>query len=487
MMAYRHPATIALLAPLTLAGCVLLLTGCKTVGPNYKAPPVPAPPSFTDDGHNGDWASAAPADAADRGAWWAIYQDPDLNTLEQHCASANQSIVAALHAYEQAHDLVRETHASLYPTVSIGGSATRNAISANKPMTSASSAHDYWDFLIPLNITWEPDLWGAVRRQIESASASAQASAADLANTRLSLQGLLAVTYLQLRGLDLQAQLLRSTIDAYTQTLQLTQVRLKGGLSTESDVAEAQAQLEEARAQLIDLGVQRAQYEHAIAVLIGEPATAFRIPDEPLAGDPPAIPTGVPSELLQRRPDIAAAERRVAAANALIGVAKAAYYPNITLGAEGGMESALVSRIFSSGSAEWNAGPSASEILYDAGRRRAQVDYAIAQREQATALYREQVLSAFRDVEDQLSALRVLEQEAAAQQRAVDAARRSTELSTLRYKRGLATYLEVLINQTIQLNDERAAAALVARRIVASAQLQLALGGGWSTTQLPSN
>ena len=480
MMAYRRPATIVMLA-------TLLLTGCKTVGPNYKAPPVPAPPSFSDEGHNGDWAAAAPADAADRGAWWAIYQDPDLNTLEQHCASANQSIVAALHAYEQAHDLVRETHASLYPTVSIGGSATRNAISANKPMTSASSAHDYWDFLIPLNITWEPDLWGAVRRQIESASASAQASAADLANTRLSLQGLLAVTYLQLRGLDLQAQLLRSTIDAYTQTLQLTQVRLKGGLSTESDVAEAQAQLEEARAQLIDLGVQRAQYEHAIAVLIGEPATAFRIPDEPLAGDPPAIPTGVPSELLQRRPDIAAAERRVAAANALIGVAKAAYYPNITLGAEGGMESALVSRIFSSGSAEWNAGPSASEILYDAGRRRAQVDYAIAQREQATALYREQVLSAFRDVEDQLSALRVLEQEAAAQQRAVDAARRSTELSTLRYKRGLATYLEVLTNQTIQLNDERAAAALVARRIVASAQLQLALGGGWSTTQLPSN
>ena len=487
MMACRHPASITLLAALTLTGCALLLTGCKTVGPNYKAPAVPAPPSFSDNGHNGDWASAAPADAADRGAWWAIYHDPDLNGLEQRCASANQSIAATMHAYEQAHDLVRETHASLYPTVSIGGSATRNAISANRPLASASSSHDYWEFLIPLNISWEPDLWGAVRRQIESASASAQASAADLANTRLSLQGLLAVTYLQLRGLDLQAQLLRATIDAYTQTLDLTEVRLKGGLSTESDVAQAQAQLEEARAQLIDLGVQRAQYEHAIAVLVGEPATSFHIIDEPIAGDPPAIPTGVPSELLQRRPDIAAAERRVAAVNALIGVAKAAYYPNITLGAEGGMESALVSRIFSSGSAEWNAGPSASEILYDAGRRRAQVDYAIAQRDEATALYREQVLSAFRDVEDQLSALRVLQQEAAAQQRAVDAATRSTQLSTLRYKRGLATYLEVLTNQTIQLNDERLAAALVARRIVASAQLQLALGGGWSTTQLPTN
>jgi NodT family efflux transporter outer membrane factor (OMF) lipoprotein len=480
MMAYRHPASIALLAALALAGC-------KPVGPNYKAPPVPAPPSFSDSGHNGDWASAKPADAADRGAWWAVYQSADLNDLEQHCASANQNIAAALHAYEQAHDLVRESHASLYPTVSIGGSATRNGISANAPQVGPTTQRDYWEFLIPLNISWEPDFWGAVRRQIESASASAQASAADLANTRLSLQGLLAVTYFQLRGLDLQAKLLRATIDAYTHTLDLTQVRLKGGLSTESDVAEAQAQLEEARAQLIDLGVQRSQYEHAIAVLVGEPATSFHIIDEPLTGDPPTIPTGVPSELLQRRPDIAAAERRVAAANALIGVTKAAYYPNITLGAEGGMESALVSRIFSSGSAEWNAGPSASELLYDAGRRRAQVDYAIAQREQATALYRQQVLSAFRDVEDQLSALRVLEQEAAAQQRAVDAATRSTQLSTLRYKQGLATYLEVLINQTIQLNDERTAAALVARRIVASAQLQLALGGGWTITQLPSN
>jgi len=480
MMAYRHPAAIALLA-------ALLLAGCKTVGPNYKAPSVPAPPSFSDNGHNGDWASATPADAADRGAWWAIYRIPELNDMEQRCASANQSIAAALQAYQQAHDLVREVHASLYPTVAIGGSATRSRLSSNKPLVSATAAHDYWDFLIPLNISWEPDLWGAVRRQIESASANAQASAADLANTRLSLQGLLAVTYFQLRGLDLQAQLLHTTIDAYTQTLQLTQVRLKGGLSTESDVAQAQAQLEEARAQLIDLGVDRAQFEHAIAALVGEPATNFHIPEQPLAGDPPAIPTGVPSELLQRRPDIAAAERRVASANALIGVAKAAYYPNITLGAEGGIETALVSRIFSSGSAEWNAGPSASELLYDAGRRRAQMDYAVAQREQATALYRQQVLSAFRDVEDQLSALRVLQQEAAVQQRAVDAATRSTELSTLRYKQGLAEYLEVLTNQTNQLSDERAAAALVARRIVASAQLQMALGGGWSATQLPSN
>ena len=405
-----------------------------------------------------------------------------MNDLEQRCATANQDIAAALHAYEQAHDLVRENRASLYPTVALGGSATRNDLSANRSNVVPGTIRNYWDFLIPLNISWEPDLWGGIRRQIESSTANAQASAAQLANIRLSLQGTLAVTYFQLRGLDLQAQLLRDTIDAYTQTLQLTQTLLKGGLSTQSDVAQARAQLEAARAQLIDLGVQRAQYEHAIAVLVGEPATGFHISEHP-----PNAPAGVPSELLERRPDIAAAERQVAAANALIGVAQSAYYPSITLGATGGVESDLIGRLFNSSSAMWNAGPSASEILFDAGRRKAQVEYAVAQRDQATVLYREQVLSAFRDVEDQLAALRVLEQEAVAQQRAVDAAKQSTSLSLLRYKRGLAAYLEVLINQTIELTDERAAAALVARRIVASAQLQMALGGGWSAAQLPRN
>jgi len=479
MTARRHYGVIAMLAAMALSGCM--------VGPNYKAPAVPAPPAYSDDGHNGDWAAARPSDAVDRGEWWTIYRNAELDGLEQRCAAANQSIAAALHAYDQAHDLVRENRASLYPTVSIGASASRDRISNTTPLRPAGSAADYWEFLIPLNISWEPDLWGGVRRQIESSAANAQASAANLADTRLSLQGMLAVTYFQLRGLDLQAQLLRSTLDTYTQTLDLTQVLRKGGLNTEIDVQEAQAQLEETRAQLVDLGVQRAQYEHAIAVLVGVPATGFHIADQPLTGDPPSVPTGVPSELLQRRPDIAAAERQVAAANALIGVAKAAYYPNITLGAGGGVESDMASQVFNSGSAQWNAGPSASEILFDAGRRKAQVNYALAQREQATALYREQVLSAFRDVEDQLSALRVLEQEAVVQQRAVDAARRSTGLSLLRYKRGVAAYLEVLTNQTIELSDERAAAALVARRIVASAQLQMALGGGWNSSQLPPN
>jgi NodT family efflux transporter outer membrane factor (OMF) lipoprotein len=470
----------------TVCLALIAVTGCK-VGPNYKAPAVPAPPAYSDDGHNGNWSTAKPADNADRGAWWAVYGDAELTDLEQRCATSNQSIAAALHAYEQAHDLVRVAKSSLYPTVSIGVAANRNRISSTRPLRPSNAAQDYWDFLIPLSISWEPDFWGRVRRQIESSSASSQATAADLENTKLSLQGLLAVSFFQLRGVDLQAQLLRNTIDTYTQALKLTQDRFRGGLSAESDVEQATAQLEEARAQLIDLGVGRAQLEHAIAVLVGTSATSFHIQERPLAGDPPSIPTGIPSEILQRRPDIAAAERRVASANALIGVAKAAYYPSIVLAANGTVESSDITQLFSTGSAGWNAGPSASQILFDAGRRRAEVDFAVAQREQATALYRDQVLSAFRDVEDQLSALRVLEDEAAVQQRAVTAAKRSTELSTLRYKRGLAPYLEVLTNQTIELTDERTAASLVAERIVASTRLQIALGGGWNAAQLPEN
>jgi NodT family efflux transporter outer membrane factor (OMF) lipoprotein len=326
-----------------------------------------------------------------------------------------------------------------------------------------------------------------VRRQIESNAAEAQATAADAANTRLSLQGMLAISFFEMRGIDLQAQLLRSTLGAYEQALKLTQDRFRGGLSTESDVDQAKTQLEQTRAQLIDLGVGRAQLEHAIAVLVGAPATGFHIAVNPLSGSPPGIPTGIPSEILQRRPDIAAAERRVAAANAVIGVAKAAYYPAIILGANGTLESSQITSLFSQGSAGWNGGPNASELLFDAGRRRARVDYAIAQREQATSLYREQVLSAFRDVEDQLSALRILEEEASVQNAAVQAAKRSTELSTLRYKRGLAPYLEVLTNQTIELTNERTAAALVTQRILASTRLQIALGGGWNTTQLPAD
>jgi NodT family efflux transporter outer membrane factor (OMF) lipoprotein len=465
----------------------LALAGCK-VGPNYKVPTMPAPPAtYSEDGRNGDWTPATPADSADRGDWWAIYKDAELNKLELRCATANQDIAAALHVYEQAHDLVQVNRSFLYPTVAISAGIQRETVSGSRPLHGANAATQDWDFLIPLTISWAPDFFGGVRRQIESSAAAAQASAADLANTRLVLQGTLAAFFFQIRGIDLQAQLLRTTIDAYTQALQLAQDRRTGGLASQSDVEQALTQLEQTRSQLVDLGVARAQFEHAIAVLIGVSATNYHLAERPLVGDPPGIPTSFPSELLQRRPDIAGAERRVAAANALVGVAKAAYYPTITIGIGSGVETDRFGQIVNSSSAFWNAGPSATQILYDAGRRRARLDQAVAQREQFAALYREQVLSAFRDVEDQLAALRVLEDEAVVTARAVESARRSTELSTLRYKGGLATYLEVLTNQTIELSNERNAAALVARRIVASAQLQMALGGGWNTSQLPAN
>lgn len=467
---------------------VLALAGCKVVGPNYQAPAALAPPAYSDNGHNGNWASANPADAAIHSDWWTVYQEDELNALEQRCATANPTIEAALHAYEQAHDLVRVNTSGLYPTVSVGLGASRNRISATRPSRAAgSSAASYWDFLIPLSISWEPDFWGRIRRQIESSTASAQASAADLASTRLSLQGLLAITYFQLRGIDLQAELLRSTLGSYQQALDLTQVRVKGGVASQSDVEQAQTQLEQTRAQWIDLGVQRTKYEHAIAVLVGEPATNFRVAERSFTSDPPTVPTGIPSELLQRRPDIASSERRIAQTNALIGVAKAAFYPSIVLGAGAGLESSSITSLVNASSATWYAGPGANQTIYDAGRRNAQLDYAIAQREQATALYKQQVLGAFRDVEDQLSSLRVLEEEATVTDRAVAAAKRSTQLSTIRYKGGLAQYLEVLTNQAIELANERGAASLRTQRIVASAELQIALGGGWDIRQLPIN
>jgi NodT family efflux transporter outer membrane factor (OMF) lipoprotein len=480
MTRYNLAVAVAMSMALSLAGC--------KVGPNYKVPAMPSPPpAFSQDGRNGSWTPATPADSADRGEWWAIYKDVELNELEQRCAAANQNIAAALHAYEQAHDIVSVNRSSLYPTVGIGVGIARETVSSTRPLHGANPITQDWGFLVPLAISWAPDFFGGIRRQIESSATAAQASAADLANTRLALQGTLAVIFFQIRGIDLQAQLLRTTIDAYTQALQLAQDRHAGGLASESDVAQARTQLEQTRSQLVDLGVDRAQYEHAVAVLIGVSATNYHISDRPLAGDPPGIPPGIPSEILQRRPDIAAAERRVASANALIGVAQSAFYPSITIGIGSGVESDRFGQLLNSGSAFWNAGASASQIIYDAGRRRARLDQAVAQREQFAALYREQVLSAFRDVEDQLTALRVLEEEVAVTARAVDSARRSTELSTLRYKGGLTTYLEVLTNQTIELSNERNAAALVARRIVASAQLQMALGGGWNASQLPPN
>ncbi len=465
---------------------LLCAAGCS-VGPKYQRPSAPAPPAYSQNGRNGDWKHAKPSDAFNRGSWWSIYGDQQLNRLELRCASSNLNLVAAADAYEQAHQMVLIAKSSLYPSVGIGPSLSRSRFSRTNPLLPPNVPQTFWDFLIPISISWEPDFWGSIHRQIQSNQANAQASAADLANLRLSLQGLLATTYLQLRGVDLQAQLLRHTILADQNTLRLTRQRFTVGLDNRSDVEQAVAQLQQAQAELVDLGVQRAQQEHAIAVLIGVPATGFHLAADPLTGDPPSIPTGIPSELLQRRPDIASMERRVAAENALIGIAQAAYYPSIMLGAGGGVESDQISELMHKGSTTWVGSLSANEVIYDAGRRKAQVAAILAQRRQAVALYREQVLSAFREVEDQLSALRVLAQEEEQQQQVVRAATISTQLSDERFHHGLDNYLMVLTNQTIELQDEQVEANLLTRRMLASATLIISLGGGWNVSQLPSN
>jgi NodT family efflux transporter outer membrane factor (OMF) lipoprotein len=471
--------------------CVTILTGC-VVGPNYHQPSPPAPPPAYKElpppnPPNGSWKPAQPSDAQLKGKWWELYGDPQLNALEEKIAVSNQTLKAAMEEYFQAREQVRVARANYYPTLNAGPSISRTRESYNQPNTTRSiTNYQYNTFTLEGQALWEPDLWGAVRRSVEAAHANAQASAADLANVALSLQAELATDYFEMRGLDSQQELLNSTVKADADYLQLTQIRFKGGVATDVDVAEAETQLETVKAQAIDVGVARAQYEHAIATLTGQPASTFSLAPAPLTLTLPGIPTGVPSELLERRPDIAAAERRAAAANAQIGIAIAAYYPNIQLVGTGGFESANPGTWIQGPSAMWSLGGSAIETLFDAGRRHAITDQARDAYEMQTANYRQSVLNAFQEVEDNLAALRILNDEAQTQAAAVDAARRSLRISTDRYKGGVTTYLEVLTAQTTQLSDERTQDDINTRQFAASVQLIMALGGGWDRTQLPT-
>jgi NodT family efflux transporter outer membrane factor (OMF) lipoprotein len=462
----------------------LSLTGC-TVGPKYQKPAAPAPPAFKEDA---GWTQAQPADSLVRGKWWQVYNDPELNTLEEKINVSNQTLKAAFEAYQSAHQQVNIQRADLFPTLGVSPSAARTQESLHRPLYSPLSGSSlYNDFQIPGNASWEPDLWGRVRHLVEASRTTAQASAADLETISLSLHAELANDYFELRGLDLQKQLLDDTVVAFEKSVELTRSRFKGGLSSDSDLALAQTQLDTTRAQDIDVGVARAQFEHAIATLTGEPASSFSLPAAPLATTPPTIPVGLPSLLLQRRPDIAAAERRVAAANEEIGVARSAYYPTILLSGGGGVESTALGTLIQGPSALWSIGASASETIFDAGRRHAQNQQALANYNQTVALYRQQVLQSFQDVEDNLAALRILEGESIAQQNAVAEAQRSEKLSTIRYKGGLATYLEVITTQSTALADERTLADLQTRRMSASVLLIKAIGGTWDTSQLPHN
>jgi NodT family efflux transporter outer membrane factor (OMF) lipoprotein len=477
----------------SLFAAALLLSGC-TVGPNYHRPTAPAAPAFKESAvpvpppnpPNGGWKQVAPNDSAIRPNWWDIYQDAELNKLEDQVAVSNQTLKASYEQYMQARAAVQVARSQYYPTLQAGPAVSQNRESSNRPLHASGTGTNFSDFSLQGEATWEPDFWGTVRRTVESQRATAQATAADLANVDLSVRSELAMDYFELRGLDTQRQLLDNTVRQYQVYLALTQARFKGGVATDADVALAQTQLDQTIAQAIDVGVARAQFEHAIATLIGVPASNFSLPQAPLDLQLPQVPLGVPSQLLERRPDIAAAERRTDAANAQIGIAIAAYYPTITLSGSGGFESQHFGTWFQGPSSIWSLGGSAVELLFDAGRRHALTEEARHGYELNVANYRQTVLQAFQDVEDNLSSLRILNSESVAQLRAVDSARRSLNISTFRYKGGVTTYLEVIIAQTTQLANERTAADITTRQFAASVQLVKALGGGWDNTKLPS-
>ena len=460
---------------------VLSIDGCA-VGPKYNRPAVQVPPAYKE---AGDWKPAQPNDQNLGGAWWEIFEDSQLNGLEDQINVSNQNLKAAEAQYTQARAQLRYDRASYFPSIFGGASATRNRISNNRPPSLNTDGVTYSDFQIPLELSYEVDVWGRVRKTVESQRSQAQASAADLATVNLSLHAQLALFYFQARSLDAQEQLLNSTVTEYEQAFQLTESRFKGGLASEVEVQQASTQLESTRAQAIDVGVLRAQNEHAIATLIGKPASSFHLSPLPLTSPPPSIPLELPSELLERRPDIAAAERRMAATNAQIGVAKAAYYPNISLGAAGGFESGVITTLLSGPSIFWSAGASAIAPIFDGGRRRANTDQAIAAYDQTVANYRETVLGGFQQVEDNLAALRILEKEADTQQRAVLASQKYLELSLTRYRGGITSYLEVTTAQSAALTDEVTAVNILGRRMTSAVLLIQALGGGWDRSELP--
>jgi NodT family efflux transporter outer membrane factor (OMF) lipoprotein len=477
-MARLKPWLIVLLAIAALQIC-----GC-TVGPAYKRPTVEVPAAYKE---LGNWKQAQPNEQNLGGNWWEMFQDPQLNALELQVNVSNQNLKAAEAQYTQARALVRYNRAAYFPTLTGGANASRNKISNNRPPSLTTNGRTYNDFQIPFELSYEVDVWGRIRRTVESYREQAQASAADLATVNLSMHAQVALFYFQERILDAEEQLLNSTVTQYEQALELIENRYAGGIASDLEVQQATTQLETTRAQAIDVGVARAQYEHAVAILIGKPPADFSLAALPLTTPPPPIPSGLPSELLERRPDIAAAERRMASANAQIGVAKAAYYPTISLGATGGFETGVITTLISGPSALWSVGGSAIAPIFDAGRRRANVDLAKAAYDQTVANYRETVLTGFQQVEDNLAALRILEHEALVQERAVLAAQKYLDLANTRYTGGVTSYLEVTTAQSAALTDELTAVSILGRRMVDAVTLVQALGGGWDRSSLPDH
>lgn len=474
----RHP-----LRPLALLVAAFSLGAC-TLGPDYRRPDLPVPLEYK---QAEGWKTAAPADVLQRGDWWTLYGDAELNALVGRLNLSNQNLAAAEAQYRQARALVRGARSQLFPTVGASAGATRagqggSTGSAAQGSTSASGISETYS--LGLDASWELDVWGRLRRNLEANRASMQASAADLAAVRLSLQSELVQTYLQLRVMDEQQRLLDQTVAAYARSLRLTDNQYQAGIVPKSDVSQARAQLKSTQAQAIDLRWQRAQMEHAIAVLIGVPPAQLNIVERSDIPRLPDVPLALPSQLLERRPDIASAERQVIAANAQIGVAEAAWYPDLTLSASGGYRNSSFGNLVSLPNRFWSLGPQLAVTLLDFGGRRADLEAAEASYDQTVASYRQTVLDSFREVEDNLVQLRVLAEEAVVQREALEAAQESLRLIENQYRAGTVDFLSVATVQTTALNNERTYLALLGDRLTASVQLIAALGGGWDAQQL---
>jgi len=480
-----------------------ILAGC-TVGPKYHTPTAVTPAAYkeltpADYKSTEGWKVAQPNDAVLRGKWWEIFGDRQLNALEEKVNVSNQNIAAAAANFFAARALVKEARSQYFPRVTTNPAITVQRPSATMSSgkgggsgsssgtgSTSSSVGTSTDYTLPFDATWQPDLFGRIRNTVRSAAYGAQASAADLENTRLTVQADVAVDYFQLRGEDASKQLLDSTVDDFQQSLDLTRALYETGIESDEAVAQAETLLEATKAQDAALGIQRAQFEHAIAMLTGQAASTFSIPIEPLTSSPPAIPIGVPSQLLERRPDIAAAERLVAQANAQIGIARAAYFPTVTLSAAAGLESTTIASWFTWPSRFFSVGPAAAETLFDAGLRRATVEQFRAQYDETVANYRQAVLTAFQQVEDNLASLRILSVEIQHQDTAVKSAEKSLAIAQDRYKLGIDPYLNVLTAQTALLTNQETAVNLRIQQMTASGGLIEALGGGWNASELPS-
>jgi NodT family efflux transporter outer membrane factor (OMF) lipoprotein len=474
--------TIAIILALMLGGCM--------VGPKYVKPDTPMTPAFKEGlpdsfKETKDWKFAQPGAPSLPANWWEAFHDPQLTALEKEAIAGNQNLKIAEARFRQARALIRFNRASEFPTISTTPSVASLRDSPNQPYFRTPAAPT-GQFVLPFDFSYEIDLWGRVRRTVNAAREEAQAVSADLATAALSIQAELAFDYFELRAADAQKQLLDDTVKAYADALQLTRNRFEGGAAPKSDVAQAQTQLDTALAQQTDIGVQRAQFEHAIATLLGKPPAAFSLDAAPLRPGLPPIPVGLPSQLLERRPDIAASERRVQEANEQIGIARAAFFPTVTLGGSAGFEGSSILNWLNWPSRFWAVGPSLAQTLFDAGRRHAGSDAAIAGYDAAVASYRETTLTAFQQVEDNLAALRILENEERQQREAVASAQESLQIFINRYEGGVDNYLQVISAQTIALTNERNEIDIQRRRMDAGVLLIKAIGGGWTTSDMPS-